>query len=111
MIASDVTLLPHPDSPTTPMVSWAWTSNVTPRTAWTRPDEDENSTSRSRTERSGSSLAVRPATEGGHLAEGHRLSLGSRASRRPSPSRLKPSTEMTIAMPGKSAVNAAPEKR
>ena len=63
MIAREVTLLPQPDSPTTPTVSWAWTSKVTPRTAWTRPDEDENSTSRSRTERRGASLAVRPATD------------------------------------------------
>ena len=42
---------------------------------------------------------------------GHRLSRGSSASRRPSPRRLNPSTARMMAMPGKSAVKAAPEVR
>ena len=53
-------------------------------------------------------LVVEPARRPGRRAGRHRLSLGSRASRRPSPRRLKPSTEMTIATPGKRAVKAAP---
>ena len=51
-IASDVTLLPQPDSPTIPIVSCGARSNDTPLTAWTRPEEDANSTRRSRTARS-----------------------------------------------------------
>ena len=36
-IASDVTLFPHPDSPTIPRVSPGAMSNETPLTAWTIP--------------------------------------------------------------------------
>jgi hypothetical protein len=36
-IASDVTLFPHPDSPTMPSVSPGAMSNEIPLTAWTVP--------------------------------------------------------------------------
>src|SRR2546423_1438397 len=52
--ASDVTLLPHPDSPTIPSVSPRAISKETPLTAYTVPRRVENSTLRSSTPRSGS---------------------------------------------------------
>src|SRR5205823_11327351 len=53
-IASWLTLLPDPDSPTMPRVSPGNTSNDTPSTAWTTPSSVANSTTRSRIERIGS---------------------------------------------------------
>src|ERR687897_3669008 len=57
--ASDVTLLPQPDSPTIPSVSPGAMSNEMPLTAWIVPRRVQNSTRRSRTDR----RALRPATE------------------------------------------------
>src|SRR5688500_3651122 len=53
-MASEVTLLPHPDSPTIPSVSPGAMSKVIPLTAWTVPRDVVNSTRRSSTVRSGS---------------------------------------------------------
>src|SRR6266508_4783596 len=50
-IASDVTLFPHPDSPTIPSVSPGAMSNVIPLTACTVPRRVEKRTCRSSTER------------------------------------------------------------
>ena len=52
-IASELTLLPDPDSPTIPTVSWSWTSKVTESTACTVPSSVENDTDRSCTDSSG----------------------------------------------------------
>ena len=49
-----LTLFPEPDSPTTPSVSPAKRSYVTPSTAWTTPSSVSNSTVRSLIERTGS---------------------------------------------------------
>src|SRR6187455_1045425 len=54
--ASDVTLLPHPDSPTMPSVSPLLTSNEMPLTAYTVPRSVPNSTRRSDTESSAPSV-------------------------------------------------------
>src|SRR6185436_19537071 len=48
MIDSAVTLLPHPDSPTSPTVERAAISNDTPSTARTVPSSVRNSVTRSR---------------------------------------------------------------
>ena len=55
--ASEVTLLPHPDSPTIPSVSPAATLNETPLTAWIVPRSVQKWTWRSSTASSGSPLA------------------------------------------------------
>ncbi len=54
MIASDVTDLPEPDSPTMPSVRPGSRSKLTPRTASTVPASEAKLTRRSRTERSAS---------------------------------------------------------
>jgi hypothetical protein len=56
-MASEVTLLPEPDSPTMPSTSFGWTSKSMPRTAGTRRPEPVKATSRPRTERTGSAMA------------------------------------------------------
>ena len=53
--ASAVTLLPQPDSPTSPSVSPARTSKLIPLTAWTIPRLVQKRTRRSSTARSGGS--------------------------------------------------------
>src|SRR5437870_4692534 len=55
-----VTLLPEPDSPTTPSVSPGETVNETPSTALTRPSSVSKCTLRSLTSRSGSGTPLRP---------------------------------------------------
>ena len=63
--ASDVTLLPQPDSPTIPSVSPGAMSNETPLTACTVPRLVQKRTSRSSTTRSGSRATTRvPAASG-----------------------------------------------
>src|SRR5205823_1140976 len=54
--ASDVTLLPQPDSPTMPSVSPAAMSKEMPLTAWTVPRCVQKRTRRLSTERSGSDI-------------------------------------------------------
>ena len=95
-IASAVTLLPQPDSPTIPSVSPGAMSNEIAVDgvdgAAARPELDAQVLD--------SRAAARARSAGP-------CSFGSRASRRPSPIRLKPSTEITIATPGKTASNGA----
>ena len=81
-----VTLLPQPDSPTIPSVSPGAMSNEIPLTASIVPRRVQNSTRRSRDREQ--RRQARPR------------SFGSSSSRRPSPIRLKPSTEITIARTG-----------
>ena len=76
MLASAVTDVPEPDSPTMPRTSPAASVKSTPRTAWTTPSFVGKSTSRRSTCRRGL----------GHQAR-TRLFSGSNASRRPSPTR------------------------
>ncbi len=94
--ASDVTLLPEPDSPTMPTVAPAATSRLTPSTALTgRRPRLLKVTRRSRTSSSGAPLpSPLPGTSSwtssgwsSSSAVPHRRSLGSRASRSASPSR------------------------
>src|SRR6266511_3644016 len=61
--ASDVTLLPQPDSPTMPSVSPRAMSNEMPLTAYTVPRRVENSTRRSSTLRSDSLAATKLRVE------------------------------------------------
>ena len=56
MTASELTLLPEPDSPTMPSVSPGWTENETPSTALTMPSSVVKWTRRSLTSRSGSAI-------------------------------------------------------
>src|SRR5919106_1379972 len=65
MMASEVTLLPEPDSPTIPSTCPGWRSKLTPRTAWTMPSSVGNSTVRSLTWRTGS-----PSVRGGGRSGG-----------------------------------------
>ena len=114
MIDRLVTLLPQPDSPTRPMISPRSTWKSMPSTARTTPSRVWNEVRRPATSRSGRSprsIAARRADAGTSSSMtvwsrraqraasgrrsvwssvGHRFSRGSRASRRPSPSRLKP---------------------
>ena len=86
MIASAVTDLPLPDSPTSPTVWPGSTSKLTPSTAVNgRVPLRRNTTFRSRT----SSSAIP-----------YRLFFGSSASRRDSPSSVKPSATTMIAIAG-----------
>ena len=75
----EVTLLPLPDSPTMPRISPFSTVKLTPRTAWTSPEEVMKEVLRPSTLRISSIV----------LAPPYFLSLGSSASRRPSPTKLK----------------------
>ena len=89
--ASAVIVLPEPDSPTTPRLS---------------PRSSENETSRT------TRRALRRRQVDGEVCdfEQHsapRPQFGSSASRRPSPSRLRPSTESATARPGKIASRGA----
>ena len=95
IVASAVTLFPQPDSPTRPRVSPGRTSNEMPLTAWTSP--------RLRLEADAEIVDLEKRA----VAHVRPRSFGSRASRRPSPIRLKPITAITIATPGKIARNGA----
>jgi len=64
IVASAVTLLPHPDSPTRPSVSPGRTSKVIPLTAYTSPLLVQKRTRRSSTERRAVSLMSVRATSG-----------------------------------------------
>src|SRR5271170_5225272 len=59
-IESAVTLLPLPDSPTTPRLSPSAMSNETPSTAVLQPRSPRNWTVRSSTERSGGAISALP---------------------------------------------------
>ena len=88
--------LPQPDSPTTPRM---------------RPGSSANSTSSS-TRAMPSSVRI-DSLRSAHVEQRHRghrerLSRGSTMSRRPSPNRLKPSTVIRMARPGKVAYHQAP---
>ena len=94
MIASDVTDLPQPDSPTRPTVWPAWTSKETPSTAVNGSSPWRvKVTLRSSTDSSGAPLPAPPVLRvggrGGHA--GHLRDFGSRASRSDSPISVKPS--------------------
>ena len=93
MTARAETDFPDPDSPTMPSVSPGVIDQLTPSTALTIPASVWNSTWRSSTETSGSAGPITWAS--------HR-SLGSRASRSPSPTNTKPSTVKTTARLGQS---------
>src|SRR5689334_18335736 len=60
MIESAVTLLPQPDSPTSPTVSPSATSKLTPLTARTSPSLVKNEVRKSLTRNSGASLRLWP---------------------------------------------------
>ncbi len=102
-MASEVTLLPEPDSPTIPSTCLGWRSKLTPRTAWTMPSSVGNST------RQVPDLEHRPAGgaggrlvgEGGRHQARTRVWVGSKASRRPSPMKLMVRAMITMIRPGK----------
>ena len=79
-IDSAVTVLPHPDSPTSPTVSAGATEKETPKRARTVPSSVPKESRSPRTSSSVSGISYRP------------FRRGSAASRIPSPSRLYPST-------------------
>ena len=95
-----VTLLPEPDSPTSPSAPPASSSRLTPFTACTTFRPLSKRTARSRTRSTASPAAVRVAVRA-HSCSPPMLprSRGSIQSRRPSPSRLKPSTVRASAIP------------
>ena len=102
MIASDVTDLPQPDSPTTPTVWPGCTSKLMPLTAtkgsspWRR-----KVTRRSRTDSSGSVRRAETLAEGCvAVLIGYLRLLGSRASRSDSPMSVKPSATMMMQIAG-----------
>ncbi len=70
MMASEVTDLPEPDSPTMAMVSPARRSKLSPRTARTGPASLGNVTCRSRTSRTTSPAAVRRLRAGAAVVAG-----------------------------------------
>ena len=93
MMASDVTDLPQPDSPTRPTVWPGRTSKLTPSTATNGSSPCRvKVTVRSRTDSRGSSLLPRVWTFSMvSVMVAYLLLLGSRASRSDSPIRVKPS--------------------
>ena len=118
MIAMADTDLPEPDSPTMPSVSPGLTDQLTPSTARTTPLSVWKCTRRSSTDSNGSAFVAGAAGGGSTLVRsasavsspshaGWRSwpayrSFGSRASRRPSPTKTKASTVKTTAAPGSS---------
>ena len=91
-IERSATLLPEPDSPTSPSTSPGCTSRSMPSTAVSVP--------RAR----GEAASCRPRTSSGCRRDHRR---GRSRSARPSPSRLKPSPVTTMAMPGKTEIHQA----
>ena len=95
MMASEVTDLPQPDSPTSPTTWPGSTSKLTPSTATASGSPRRwKTTRRSRTSSSGGPplRSFEPGTQ--------RRPFGSRASRSDSPSRVKPSATTMIATAG-----------
>ena len=111
---SAVTLLPEPDSPTTPRDLPRCRPKSMPSTARTTPSMVRNSVCRPRT----SSRQVgarrrgldRPVADARRRirARAHMRDRGSSASRRPSPMKLTASTVSTMAMPGKKGHHQLP---
>ena len=92
MIASAVVVLPAPVSPTRPNVSPLFIDRLMPLTALTTSSSVTYSMRRFSMERNLSLMSI---------SSSQSFSLGSSASRRPSPSRLNAREVMTMARPGK----------
>ena len=98
MTDRNVTLLPEPDSPTRPSTSPFCTVRSTPSTALTTPSAVKNHAQAAHLQQRLARLV--PGLLDGVDGLAHLFSLGSRASRRPSPMRLKASTFSMIIRPG-----------
>ncbi len=109
-MVSAVTLLPQPDSPTTPSVWPRLIENETPSTALTRPSMTWKYVRRSRTSRStfGPLEARAVLSMTGAASVTYSRLRGSSASRRPSPMKLMAMTVRAMAMPGKKAHHQLP---